>query len=172
VTYALYALAVMGAMGAYDTLVYHELVARLPHRSTARRELQLHAARDFVYLTLFATLAWLEPHGALVLVLGALLLTEIGITLSDFIVEDKTRALAAGERSMHAIMGITYGIFLTLLVPSLAGWYHEPLGFAASEHGWLSWLLSAFAAGVALSGIRDILAAARLGRRLTRSAEG
>ena len=56
-------------------------------------------------MTLFATLAWFEPHGALVLVLGALLLSEIAITLSDFIVEDSSRALPAGERSMHAISG-------------------------------------------------------------------
>ena len=96
-TNALYALAVMGLLGAYDTLVYHELVARLPHRTTAQRELQLHAARDFVYMTLFATLAWLEPHGALVLVLGVLLLTEIAITLSDFLVEDHTRRLPGGR---------------------------------------------------------------------------
>ena len=169
---ALYALVAMGLMGAYDTLVYHELVARLPHRMTARRELQLHASRDFVYMTLFATLAWLEPHGALVPVLVALLLTEIGITLSDFIVEDTSRALPAGERSMHAIMGITYGIFLTLLFPALVTWYQAPTGLAFTPHGWLSWLLSAFALGVALSGIRDIVASARLGRRLSRSAEG
>jgi hypothetical protein len=172
VTNALYALAVMALMGAYDTLVYHELVARLPHRTTARRELQLHAARDFAYMTLFATLAWLEPHGALVLLLGALLLTEIGITLSDFIVEDNSRSLPAGERSMHAIMGITYGVFLTLLFPALVSWYQAPTGVVFSPHGWLSWVLSAFAVGVALSGIRDIVAAAGLARRMTGSAEG
>jgi uncharacterized protein len=171
-TNALYALAVMGLLGAYDTLVYHELVARLPHRTTAQRELQLHAARDFVYMTLFATLAWLEPHGTLVLVLGVLLLTEIAITLSDFIVEDRSRALPAGERAMHAVMGITYGVFLTLLFPALVTWYQAPTGFAAGAHGWLSWLLSAFALGVGLSGIRDIVAAARLARRMSVPAEG
>jgi uncharacterized protein len=170
-TNALYALTAMGLLGAFDTLVYHEFVARLPHRTTAQRELQLHASRDFVYMTLFATLAWLEPHGALVLVLGALLLTEIGITLSDFIVEDHSRALPAGERSMHAIMGITYGVFLTLLFPALVSWFQAPTGLVTTSHGPLSWILSAFALGVGLSGIRDIVAAARLARRMTRSAE-
>ncbi len=158
-TAALCVLLVLALMGAFDTIVFHELVARLPQTPAARRELQLHAARDAAYFILFASLAWLEPHGWLVLVLAALLATEIGITLSDFIVEDGTRKLPAGERSMHAIMGITYGIFVALIFPHALGWAHEQTGFAATSYGVLTWLLSLFALGVLGSGIRDAIAA-------------
>jgi hypothetical protein len=156
---ALCVLLALALMGAFDTIVFHELVARLPWTPGARRELQLHAARDVAYFVLFASLAWLEPHGWLVLLLALLLATEIGITLSDFIVEDGTRKVSAGERSMHAIMGITYGIFVALLFPQAIGWAHEPTGFANASYGTLSWLLSLFALGVLGSGARDFLAA-------------
>jgi hypothetical protein len=155
-------LIVLALMGAFDTIVYHELVARLPHERAARRELQLHASRDFIYAILFGTLAWLQPHGAAVLVLATLLAIEIAITLSDFIVEDRTRPLPPGERTMHALMGITYGVFLALLYPNAMGWLGAPSGFATASYGPLSWILTAFAFGVSLSGIRDLTASLAL----------
>jgi uncharacterized protein len=164
VTAALCFLIAMALMGAFDTIVYHEFVARLPVDPAARRELQLHAARDFIYALLFATFAWLQPRGWAGLLVGALLATEIAITLSDFIVEDRTRKLPPGERAMHALMGINYGIFLALLYPNAAAWFAAPGGFAATQYGLLSWILSAFAFGVALSGIRDLAASIALRR--------
>ncbi|HVR46521.1 MAG TPA: hypothetical protein VMT95_07815 [Candidatus Binatia bacterium] len=163
-TVALCVLVALALMGAFDTIVYHEHVARLPHDPVARLELKLHASRDFVYAVLFATLAWLEPHGWAVLLLALLLAVEIAITLSDFIVEDRTRKLPAGERSMHALMGITYGVFLALLWPNAAAWLGAPAGFATTSYGWLSLVLSALAFGVGLSGIRDLAASFALGR--------
>jgi hypothetical protein len=163
-TAALSVLIVMALMGAFDTIVFHELIARLPHDPAARRELQLHASRDFVYVVLFGSLAWLQPHGWPVVLLGILLATEITITLSDFIVEDRTRKLPPGERAMHAIMGITYGIFLALLFPNAAGWLGAPAGFEPAFYGWISWVLTALAAGVGLSGIRDLAASYALAR--------
>jgi hypothetical protein len=161
---ALCALVVLACMGAFDTIVYHEVVARLPRTPAAWSELRLHALRDFVYGVLFASLAWLQPHGWIILPLVLLLATEIAITLSDFIVEDHTRKLPAGERSMHAVMGITYGIFVALLFPQAVGWAQAPTGFAAASYGWLSWILTAFALGVVSSGVRDFVASRALHR--------
>jgi hypothetical protein len=158
VTAALSVLIVLALMGAFDTIVYHELVARLPRDPAARRELQLHASRDFIYTILFATLAWLEPHGWAIVPLAMLLATEIAITLSDFIVEDRTRKLPPGERAMHALMGITYGIFIALFYPNAAAWFSATSGLATTSYGLLSWILTAFALGVGLSGIRDLAA--------------
>lgn len=163
-TAALCVLVALALMGAFDTIVFHEIVARLPSDPAAQRELQLHAWRDFVYAVLFGTLAWLQPHGWAVLPLAILLATEIAITLSDFIVEDRTRKLPPGERTMHAVMGITYGIFLALLYPNAVGWIGAPAGVAFAFYGLLSWILSAFGLGVALSGIRDLLASFALAR--------
>ena len=55
-------------------------------------------------------------------------------------------------------MGITYGIFLALLYPNAAGWFGAPSGFETASYGLLSWILTAFALGVGLSGIRDLTA--------------
>jgi len=161
-TAALSVLIVLALMGAFDTIVYHEFVARLPQNPAAPRELQLHALRDFVYAVLFAMLAWLEPHGWAVLLLATLLGIEIAITLSDFIVEDGTRKLPSGERTMHALMGITYGVFVALLYPNAIGWLNAPSAFQSASYGWQSYTLSAFALGVSLSGIRDLVASQQL----------
>jgi NhaP-type Na+/H+ or K+/H+ antiporter len=65
---------------------------------------------------------------------------------------------------MHALMGITYGIFLALLFPNAIEWFGAPPGFEPASYGLLSWTLTAFAAGVGLSGIRDLTASFALAR--------
>ena len=83
------------------------------------------------------------------------------ITLWDFIEEDRIRKLPAGERAMHAIMGIVYGAFLANLVPEILRWSRLDTGFGGSSHGFPAWVLSGLAAGVFVSGIRDLLASRR-----------
>ena len=124
-------------------------------------ELRLHASRDLAYAIIIGSLGFVTWHGAFTWVLLALLLAEIGITLWDFIEEDKIRRLPAGERAMHAIMGIVYGAFLAFLIPQMIGWARLATGFGASYHGFPAWLLLVLAAGVFASGIRDALASAR-----------
>jgi hypothetical protein len=91
-------------------------------------------------------------------VLLALLLAEIVITLWDFIEEDKIRRLPAGERGMHAVMGIVYGAFLAFLIPQMIEWATLPTGFGPSYHGFPAWMLLCLAIGVFVSGVRDLLA--------------
>lgn len=157
-TAALYFLIAQGVLGALDTLIYHELGAKLPSTPSARLELRLHASRDFAYAIIFGTLAWYTWNGALVWALLAILLFEIVITLWDFIEEDLTRKLPAGERVMHTIMAILYGAFLANLGPAVITWWKAPTGFGKADYGIMSWIMTAFAVGVLLSGIRDLLA--------------
>ncbi len=112
---------------------------------------------------MFGSLAWTTWNGACVWPLAALLLFEVAITLTDFVEEDRTRRLPAGERMMHAVMGIVYGVFLTLLYPHAADWSRLASGFTAVNYSALSWILTLFAAGVFASGLRDVAAARRLG---------
>ncbi len=164
---ALWLLASQGMIGAFDTVYYHEWRARLPSLGPqARAELKLHAARDFIYAVLFATLPWFTWQGSWALVLAALLATEIVLTLKDFVVEDWVRkplgGLYPGERVTHAVMGIIYGAMLAYLLPHLWAWRSAPTGFApqtASVPNELRWLLLVMAAGVFLSGLRDLAAA-------------
>jgi hypothetical protein len=158
-TTALRVLLVLGLMGAFDTIYYHEWNLRLPETPTAHRELRLHATRDFAYAIVFGSLAWITWNGLWVWPLACILLLEIVVTLTDFIEEDHTRKLPAGERVMHALMGITYGVFLSLLFPHAVQWQNLKSGFGAANYGILSWVLTFFAAGVFASGIRDLAAA-------------
>ena len=166
-TTALWLLAIQGVFGAFDTLYYHEWRARLPAAGPGvRAELRLHAARDFVYAAVFATLPRLAWRGAWAYALAALLAAEIFITLRDFVVEDRVRrplgGVYPGERVTHALMGILYGAVLALLVPVLDEWRRAPTALtphAEAVPQTLSWLLTLMAIGVALSGARDAYAA-------------
>lgn len=166
-TIALWLLAVQGVIGAFDTLYYHEYRARLPARGAqAAVELKLHAARDFFYAVLFGTLPWLGWHGYWVLVLLAVLVAEILLTMSDFVVEMTVRKplgdVYAGERITHAIMGILYGGMLACLLPALWHWWSLPTALRvlpADVPSALRIALTAMSAGVLLSGLRDLYAA-------------
>ena len=165
---ALFLLAALAFLGAFDTLYYHEWRARLPALGVlARSELRLHALRDFVYAVLFAALPWLAWQGWYVLVLAALFFTEIVLTLWDFVVEDWVRkplgGVYPGERVMHGVMGIVYGAMLANIVPTLRTWWYRPSELALSPPTVgeaLRWVMAAMALGVFLSGIRDLCAAA------------
>ena len=163
----LWLLAVLGAIGAFDTVYYHEWRARLPARGAqSAPELKLHAARDFFYAVLFGTLPWLAWQGWWTLVLAAVIVIEIVLTMWDFIVEITVRKslgdVYAGERVAHAIMAIIYGAMTGWLVPVMWGWWQLPTRLAAWQPdvpGTLVTVLLIMAAGVFLSGVRDLYAA-------------
>src|SRR6201995_2306569 len=91
-------------LGAFDNLWHHEITERLPAKRSAAGELTLHAARELIYGVVLFLLAWYELHGAWVLILAALLATEILITLADFVLEDRTRRLPPFERILHTLL--------------------------------------------------------------------
>jgi len=166
-TIALWLLAIQGIIGAFDTVYYHEWRARLPARGRrAASELKLHAARDFLYAVLFATLPWLAWQGAWTAVLAAVLIAEIVLTLTDFIVEIAVRKdlgdVYGGERVTHAIMGILYGAMAAKLIPALIVWWRLPTALAVTAPPVpraLTVALLVMAVGVFLSGVRDLYAA-------------
>src|SRR5229473_1825787 len=167
---ALYLFAIVGALGAVDTIYFHEWRARLPSLGrAAQSELQLHAARDFVYAILFSTLPWIAWHGWWVAALALLLLAEIVLTLWDFVVEDWIRkplgGVYPGERVMHAVMGIVYGAMLANVVPTLRIWLSHATALTLSPspvHDSVRWFMVVMAVGVFLSGVRDLYASAGL----------
>ena len=158
---AIWLLVLQASLGAFDTLYYHEYRLRLANLAHSRLELRLHAARDFAYAIIIGSLGFVTWRGAFAWMLVALLALEIGITLWDFIEEDKVRRLPAGERAMHAIMGIVYGAFLAFLIPQLLVWSRLATGFGPSYHGFPAWILLALAGGVLASGVRDLVASAK-----------
>jgi hypothetical protein len=157
-------LTVQALLGAFDTLVFHEWRARLPAQPTARLELRLHAFRDFVYAALFFLLPWRIPRGSWVWALWVALGFEIVTTLTDFFYEPRARAplggVAPAEIVTHGLMAIVYGAMLALLIPLTFQWQTEPTQWATHDAIGKPWRLCLMflAAGVAISGVRDLTA--------------
>lgn len=161
---ALQLMAAQGCLGAFDTLYHHELTEALPQKPGARLELGIHATRALIYALLFIGLAYWEWHGVFAVALLAIFAVEIVLTLWDFVVEDRTRLLPATERVTHTVLAINGGAFITLLAMHFPAWYAEPTALVWSPQGWLSVFLALCGVGVGVSGLRDGLAALRLGR--------
>lgn len=163
---ALQLMAAQGCLGAFDTLYHHELTEALAQRSTAQRELSIHAARALIYSALFVGLSAWSWHGAWALVLLAVFGIEIVLTLWDFVIEDQTRLLPATERVTHTVLAINGGAFITLLALNTPAWFAAPTALVWEPHGWLSIFLALCGIGVGISGVRDGIAAWRIGRRV------
>ena len=167
---ALWLLAIQGVIGAFDTIYYHEWRARLPARGRqAAPELKLHAARDFLYAILFATLPCAAWQGSWTIALAAVIVAEIVLTLTDFVVEIGVRKqlgdVYAGERVTHAVMGILYGAMVANMIPSIVRWWALPTALVIAPPGIptpLTWILVMMAGGVFASGVRDLYAALEL----------
>ncbi len=172
----LWLLGALGVLGAFDTIYFHEIRGQLPAQLPGLSpELKLHAGRSFIYVAVFGTLPWFAWRGAWALALGLLLVIEIGITLSDFIVEDQVRkplgGLLPGERATHTVMAIVYGAMIANLIPALLAWRRsatdlrlEPVNVPLAYR----LLLTALAAGTFVSAVRDAYAVAGFPRRTAR----
>ena len=156
--------AIQIAMGVFDTFYHHEFTERLAWRPSQRYELKLHGVRNMLYALLFLVLGWLEVHGIFALIAIAVLVTEIIITLMDFVEEDISRKLPASERINHTLLALNYGAILVLLLPVLIDWAMQPTAIVSAYSGLLSLVAAASAVGAALCGARDFAAANRLAR--------
>lgn len=157
-------IALQIVMGVFDTFYHHEFTERLAWRPSQQGELKLHGVRNLLYALLFAVLGWCEVHGLFAILVLAVLVAEIGITLTDFVEEDLTRKLPPSERINHTLLAINYGAILMLLVPLLIDWAMRPSAIVPAYAGVLSWVAAAAAVGAALCGLRDFTAARRLAR--------
>lgn len=157
-------LAVQGAMGGVDTIVNHEIIERLPHRTSARREIGWHSIREAIYGTLFAGLAWFEWRGLASLAIAALLAAEIVVTACDEFIENKTRVLPQNERVLHVLLTLNLGLIIAVLAPLLLFWWTLPTDLFPVNRGALGWFLSALAIASASWSVRDLIAWRKLAR--------
>ena len=148
-------------MGGFDTLYHHEGTERLAWRASQRTELTLHGVRNLAYAVMFGMLGWSVPQGLWASGLIALMVGEMLVTLWDFVEEDRTRKLPATERVTHTLLTLNYGVILALLVPWLAAQAALPTALPPAFYGMMSWFCAIAAAGVILSGLRDLAAARR-----------
>ena len=151
-------------LGLVDVVVHHELIARLPWRAGAGRELRLHGARNLAYAAVFLMLAWVVPLGWSSLLLAGLLAIEVAITFVDWFVEDSTRRLPSSERALHGLLAINFGALVALLAPVIWDWLHAATSIRFEHRGIWSWLASAAGVGLLVMAARDFTAARRLRR--------
>jgi uncharacterized protein (TIGR01777 family) len=155
-------LLVQTLLGAFDTLWHHELREHLPAKRAAATEVGLHALREFLYGCTFLAMAWAEWHGLWAVLLGGLVLLEIVVTIADFIVEDRTRRLPAGERALHTVLAINIGIVMTVLAPVLWQWWNLPTAVRGStSYGVLSTVFTLLAVAVFIWSARNTMALLR-----------
>lgn len=159
---ALMLMAAQGVLGAFDTLYHHELKVALPQQTSAQTELTIHGLRSVIYSVLFIGLAFWQWHGLWAVVLIALFSIEIGLTLWDFVEEDRSRLLPASERITHTLLAVNGGAFLILLTVVAQQWWQQPSAWVFNSYGALSVFLVICGIGVAVSGLRDTWAAKTL----------
>jgi len=155
-------LVVQGLMGAVDTLVNHELIERLPQRVEARSELGLHSVRELLYAVIFIGLGWFEWHGALALVIAAILLAEIAVDAVDEWTENRVRVLPQNERVLHFFLVLNLGAITVLVMVLTTSWRADPTRLVLRDTGWLSWALLFFGVSSAAWSVRDFIAWRRL----------
>lgn len=156
-------LVAQGVMGGVDTLLNHEVIARLPQRVESHAEIGLHAVREANYATIFGGLAWFTWEGWAAAVLAGLLVFEVAITAIDEWVENRTRLLPQNERVLHVFLTINLGMVIAVAAPLLWEWFGRPGGWQARGYGSISWALTALALAGAFWAVRDALAWRRLG---------
>ena len=156
-------LTIQSLLGAFDNLWHHEISEDLRHRPGARRELALHMAREFLYAVVFAGIGWLRWQGLWAFALIGILAVEIVITLSDFVIEDRTRRLPALERVLHTVLAMNFGAILVVWAPLLAGWAAAPTALEATSYGAWSLVMTVFSLGVFAWAVLDLVAVVRLG---------
>jgi len=157
----IYVLLLHGVLGFLDIVVNHELLAKLPKRGDAAPEEALHAARETIFASLFACLAWYEWHGAWVWWIAALLLCEIVVSARDVIVEGDTRILPPSEQVLHLLLFISLGVLITLVAYALVWWHGAPTAVVRVDYGWASWVLTAMSVLSFVWAVRDGVAAGR-----------
>lgn len=155
-------ITIQAILGAIDNFWHHEITEKLPTKRSASAELGLHAAREFIYSIIFFGLAWWQWQGAYAFLIASVLLLEIVITITDFVVEDKTRRLPAFERALHTLLALNYGATLAVLLPLLWEQSHLSTAVETQSHGVFSVLFTLFGTGLIIWSLRNARAALRL----------
>jgi len=157
-------LVAQAVVGGADTIVNHEVVARLPRRPEARPEIALHAVREAIYATLFLGLGLFRWEGALAWAIVALLVAEVLVTSIDEWIENRTRLLPQNERLMHVFLTLNLGLVIAVALPVLLDWSVRDTALVRVHYGLPGWLLAFFGLAAAAWSVRDALAWTRMGR--------
>jgi hypothetical protein len=157
-------LLLQGVLAGFDTVLNHELIAKLPQKPSARPELATHVCRELIWTVLLFGLAWYAWQGAAAWIIATLLAAEVLVTAWDEFIENRSRVLPHNERIFHVFLTLNLGAIITVLYPLLREWGSRPTALVPSGHGVLSLLITLFAVTALAWAVRDALAWRRLRR--------
>lgn len=152
-------LTIQIVLGAIDNLWHHELTEKLSARRSARLEIALHAMRESLYGIIFLCFAWVSMQGGWSWLLIGLFFVELLATLTDFVIEDKTRRLPSFERVLHTLLAINLGVFFAVFLPYAIAEAHKPTAVQWTSHGLWSIFFSVAAVLVFIWSVRNCIAA-------------
>ena len=117
---AFYLLTVAGLVGSYDVLYYHIYKLKLYKQHDAMWENVTHAIRALLFAVMILTVMHVRCTGFWWLIYPILLTVEVTNTMTDAILEPKTRksmgGLPAVEYYLHIFLSIVTGAALASII--------------------------------------------------------
>jgi hypothetical protein len=123
-------LLVVGLLGAFDIVYFHWHRCGLGRRAESRTEVWIHVARGLIYAVQLAVVPSVRCTGAWYGPFVAIFVADVGIAMSDVVVEPASRrsqgGLPAGEYLMHMVLAVLAGAYLHAVAVGTSGWAELP----------------------------------------------
>jgi len=133
---AFYILLIIGHLGLFDVLYYHNYKCNLHELEHARTEVVIHTARHLIYALQFLYIANFRAYGIWIWLPIFIYLLDIIIALMDIWVEPEARkpqgGLPRGEYFMHIVLSMLVGMYLILVLQQLYLDFELPTNFKYS----------------------------------------
>ena len=118
-----YLLLLIGHLGVFDIVYFHNYKCKLHKQEFARSEVIIHTIRHLVYALQFFYVANFRAFGAAIWLVVFLIVIDTVIAFWDTWIEDGARKslgkLPKGEYFMHILLSLLVGGYLTLLIQVL-----------------------------------------------------
>ena len=118
-----YLLLLIGHLGVFDIVYFHNYKCKLHEQKFARSEVIVHTIRHLVYALQFFYVANFRAFGAAIWLIVFLIVIDTVIAFWDTWIEDGARKalgkLPKGEYFMHILLSLLVGSYLTLLIQVL-----------------------------------------------------
>src|SRR5579863_2694981 len=108
-----YLLFLLGCLGGADITLFHSVAHGIRSRPESKWELVTHGLRGPTYAALFVLIPNFVMQGCFVWGLVALFAFDVGISIWDFSLEQRSRrflgGLPGGEYVLHMLMATVFG---------------------------------------------------------------
>jgi hypothetical protein len=124
-----YFLLVIGHLGLFDVLYFHQYKCSLMKRIESRLEVKIHLMRHVVYALQFLYVANFRASGSMVFLVLLLYICDFVVAMSDVWIEPESRksqgGLPRGEYLMHILLTFLVGMYFMLILQNLWNNFHS-----------------------------------------------